>query len=454
MLRILLVHPPCNPREKAFPLGLAYLAAALTAAGHRVTGLDLGVERPARWPAAAANVDVVGMSAMSATWPTVRQLLAALPPDQGRLVVVGGPHATLFPDEILAEPVVDAAIAGEGDRVIGDVLRAWQQWRAGTGDAISAPSFPGVVWQQRWLQRGFRSQRDALRIDELGASSPDLRLFPLAAYTGMLTRRRRYTQMIASRGCRRACAHCPASRLLPGGRRARPVEDVVGEMVLLRERFGIDEFHFEDDSLFEEPAYVGALCRQIRRELPGVLWQCPNGCHPADLHLDMLAELAAAGCYRIYLGLHGVSVGAMQRLERVWDPATLDPLALEAGRLGLELGGYFTVGLPGESEADMRATVRFAVASRLAWAQFTPFRFIPGSALHAQRESLAGLLPPEPLVRRIVGLGYRQFYRSGGRWRYVLRSLNARNMTQMLARAYRKLLRGSPAEDRIMTGGK
>ena len=69
-------------------------------------------------------------------------------------------------------------------------------------------------------------------------------------------------------------------------------------------------------------------------------------------------------------------------------------------------------------------------------------------------ESLAGLLPPEPLVRRIVGLGYRQFYRSGGRWRYVLRSLNARNMTRMLARAYRKLLRGSPAEDRIMSGGK
>ena len=196
---------------------------------------------------------------------------------------------------------------------------------------------------------------------------------------------------------------------------------MVAEMRLLCDRFGIEEFHFEDDSLFEDPAYVIALCRAIRRGLPGVLWQCPHGCHPADLRSELIDELAAAGCYRLYLGLHDIGPQTMQLLQRPWEPASLGPLAEQARRAGVELGGYFTLGLPGQTEADMLAAVRFAVRSPLAWAQFTPFRFLPGSSLYERRDELAPLVPPAPFLRRIIAGAYRQFYLTGGRWRNALR---------------------------------
>ena len=439
-MRILLVQPPCDPRERAFPLGLASVAAALAAEGHELSGLDLGAHRHALWPAAANGFDVIGITAMSSQWPAVRGLLRSLSTDDRRLVLVGGPHATLFPDEVLAEPIVDVVIQGEGDRTVVGAIETWgSHYGKGNRNDRLSPS-AGVLWQQRWIERGFSSDRRPTRIEEIDRlPPPDRTLFPLDAFTGMATRRRRYTQIVASRGCRRACAHCPASRLLPGGRRARPVEQVVAEMRMLRDRFGIEEFHFEDDSLFEDRSYVLSLCGRIREELPGVIWQCPNGCHPADLHCDMLACLAAAGCYRIYLGLHTTSVAAMQLLQRAWEPATLEPLTAEARRVGVELGGYFTLGLPGQSESDMQDTVRFAVASGLAWAQFTPFRFIPGSALFDRRDELRNHLPPDRLIRRIIRRAYWRFYARHGRWRSALWNLNSRNAFQVLGRIAMKL---------------
>ena len=106
-MRILLVHPPCDPRERAFPLGLGAIAAALEAEGHEVVGLNSST-RCRRWPRAktagqsrgfragaafdllrfyaeperelgpdaAEGFDLIGLSAISPAWADVRRQLA------------------------------------------------------------------------------------------------------------------------------------------------------------------------------------------------------------------------------------------------------------------------------------------------------------------------------------------------------------------------------------------
>lgn len=436
-MRILLVNLPGDPRETMFPWELGSLAAVLKAEGHDVTGFDFGVHRNRRWPAVADAFDVVLWMPASPAWNRVRELLRKLDPRRRRLVIVGGPHATLFPEEVLAEPAVDLVILGEGERVVGEAIRAWR-----SGDPAS---IPGAVWQKRWTQRGFLSNRSRRRIDQLGElPPPDRAVFTIDAYGGMATRRARYTQLVAGRGSDRTDAHCPLARLLPGGRRTRPVQHVVEEMTMLRDRFAVGEYHFEDDGLLEDSHYVTDLCRLIRKELPGAIWQCPNGNHPDDLHVGMLEELAAAGCYRIYLQLHGPHPEAMRLLKRPWDPARIGPLTGEARRVGIELGGYFTLGLPDESPSRMQQTVRFAVDSGLRWAQFTRFDVVPGSQLDELRDELRQRLPAAPRVRRIIRQAYWRFYGSQGRWRLVLHNLNRRNAVPMLRRAVDKLLCGQP----------
>ena len=434
-MRILLVNLPRDWRETMFPLELASMAAVLGVQGYQVEGFDFGVQPESSWPEVAEAFDVVLLMVCQDTWNRTRQLLGQLEADDRRLIVTMGPYATLHPDQLLANAAVDVTVLGEGERVIVRVIRSWQS-------GSSAP-IPGAVWHQRWSEKGFISSREFHRVEQLDKLPvPDRTVFRADDYTGMATRRRRYTQIVATRGCCRTDAQSALARLLPGGRRARPVGHVIEEMAMLRERFGIREFHFEDDALFEDPDYVGDLHRQIRGRLPGVLWQCPNGNHPDDLAVEMLEGLAAAGCYRIYLQLDSPNPDAMRLLRRWWDPTRLGPLTATARRVGLELGGYFTLGLPDETPKQMRQTVRFAVRSGLRWAQFTPFRFTAGSELYDQREALSARLPAEPLVRQVIRKAYWRFYGSKCRWATVLRNLHGRNARQLLSRSCSKLLRG------------
>jgi len=436
-VRVLLVNLPRDPRELMFPLELASLGAVLKSQGHRPEGFDFALRRATAWPAVARRCDLLVWMPIPAVWPRVRRLLGELPADDRRMVVLAGPQATLFPQEVLATPAVDAVILGEAEQVIARAIHAWR-------DRVAA-DIPGVAWRDSRLEPGPGDVAPAERIERLDELPPaDRTVFGIDDYTGMATRRLRYTQIVAGRGSGRDCNHSARSRLLGGGRRARSVQNVLDEMAALRERFGIDEFHFEDDALFEDRRYVAELCRAIRRELPGVVWQCPSGNHPNDVPIDLLAELAAAGCYRIYIEPHSPRPAAMELLDWSWDPQRIGPLANRAGQVGIELGGYFTLGLPDESCRQMEQTVDFAVASGLRWAQFTPFRFVPGSELWRRRDELAPRLPDETAVRRAVRRAYRRFYGSPRRCWGVLRNINHRNAAQILRRAYDKLILGRP----------
>ncbi|HQB44932.1 MAG TPA: cobalamin B12-binding domain-containing protein, partial [Polyangiaceae bacterium] len=96
---VLLVHPS-RPRERTYPLGLAYLAAAAKRAGALVLGCDLRIDPPAKLVELLRQhpFDYVGITALSTTLSEaafiVQQVRRIQP---ASFVVVGGPHATLAP---------------------------------------------------------------------------------------------------------------------------------------------------------------------------------------------------------------------------------------------------------------------------------------------------------------------------------------------------------------------
>jgi len=436
-VRILLVNLPPDVRETMFPLELASAGAALKLSGHDISGFDLGLDRRASLASAAAACDVLVCMPDSDTWPLFSRLLAQLEPDARRLVVVGGTHATLFPDEVLRDEMVDLVIPGEPEEVIGRAVEAWHHRQPAT--------VPGAVWQERWTGQGFVSAGDYLRIERLDEiAPPDRDVFPIDAYKGMATRRTHYTQIVAGRGTDRTRIFSPLASALPGGRKVRSPRKVVDEMADLVERFGIGEFHLEDDGLLEQPDYVADLCEEICRRVPQVVWQCPGNNHPDDVSGEMLARMAAAGCYRVCLALHDMDPAAMESLDWSWDVARLEPLCRRAQQEGVQLGGYFTFGLPGQSAEQMRAAAAWAADSGLTWAQFTPLRLMPGSELWQRRERLAARIPPQRTIRRAVRRAYWKFYLGKRRWRAVLGELNRRNAGQLLRRAYDKMVRGRP----------
>ena len=91
--------------------------------------------------AADFGADVVGLSLMtpyaSMLGPVTQGLRAALPE---AFIVVGGPHVSAFEAGALVGNVADAAVAGEGERALEQVIRARQE-------GADLASIPGVLWR-------------------------------------------------------------------------------------------------------------------------------------------------------------------------------------------------------------------------------------------------------------------------------------------------------------------
>jgi anaerobic magnesium-protoporphyrin IX monomethyl ester cyclase len=155
--RVLLINPfyPISETPSP-PLGLAYLAGALEAAGVTVRILDLVVFP--QTPNTIADVleefrpDVVGATAVTMSAETAFALIRdvkRIAPDV--LTVMGGPHVTFSTEATLAAvPELDVIVRGEGEQTLLDLLNDAnrpQRWETIPGLAYRAN---GSVHQTAW----------------------------------------------------------------------------------------------------------------------------------------------------------------------------------------------------------------------------------------------------------------------------------------------------------------
>ena len=91
--------------------------------------------------AADFGADIVGLSLMtpfaSMLGPLTQGLRAALPE---AFIVVGGPHVSAFEAGALAGNAADAAVPGEGERALEQIIRARQE-------GANLTSIPGLLWR-------------------------------------------------------------------------------------------------------------------------------------------------------------------------------------------------------------------------------------------------------------------------------------------------------------------
>jgi len=123
------------------PLGLAYIAASLEQAGHRVSVVDafgMGLERLTPFGPVclrgvsnaeavaeiSTNTDVIELGCMfSCQWPATRLLIADIKRRFPNVpLVMGGEHANALPEFSLSQAPFDIAVLGEGEETAIHVL--------------------------------------------------------------------------------------------------------------------------------------------------------------------------------------------------------------------------------------------------------------------------------------------------------------------------------------------
>jgi radical SAM superfamily enzyme YgiQ (UPF0313 family) len=379
-MRVLLVKPYSHFPTRIPHLGLGYLATALRQAKHtpliadctreRINGR--GLVRLARESAA----EVIGISMFSADLPVVAdlipQLRRALP--DARLIL-GGPHPTALPCDTLRQlPEVDYIVAGEAELSLPRLL---EQLASGP---VDGDSIPGLAWRESGQIRTSLPRWET-DLDSLGFPAWDLlgpELYRIAPH-GAFVRQMPVAPIITTRGCPYPCTFC-AARVISGvPLRARSIGHVLDEIDLLIRRHGIREIHIEDDNFTARRNYVLEFCEGVSRRFPGLSWCCPNGVRLDTLDAELLAAMRRSGCYSLSLGIESGCDPMLKTIQKKLETAQVREKVELIHSVGLKTTGFFIIGLPDESEEQIRQTVRFARSLPLDHAQFSVFLPLPGT---------------------------------------------------------------------------
>ncbi len=386
-MKVLLAYPPTRksvpsilPREVessrgAFPpLGLLYLAAQVKAMpGVEVMVRDadnqgLNSDELAQ-EAEEQQVALVGITILSFHLLDALDLAEKIKQRSAQTkIIVGGPHAHIFPKETLGLGVFDYLALGEGEDSFKNFVMKLQ---AGETD----PRVDGVL-----AANGVENpDRLACHIEELDRLElPARELLPVGKYFSVLSPNRPATTAISSRGCPYRCIFCDRPHL--GKKfRARSAENVVAEMERCQE-LGIREVIFYDDNFTtgrERVLRIAELIIERRLRLP---WDIRA--RVGDLKPDDYRLLKKSGLVRIHFG---VESGDPDILETIKKGITIDEARAafaSAHKAGIETLAYFMIGLPGENEATLSRTVELARELKPDYVHFSLLMLFPGTPIY------------------------------------------------------------------------
>jgi len=297
-----------------FPQLTMPLLAAYTPPHWRVTHTDEIVQR-VRFD---RPFSLVAITANTAAAPHAYQL-AARYREQGIPVVIGGPHATLMPDEVANH--ANAVAVGEGELVWPMILRDCEEGR---------------------LSGIYRSER-----------LPDLEHMPAPRWD--LIKGRVYGKgvSIATRGCPFACDYCSIPAMYQRRMRYRPIGQVVDEIRRMPGRALV----FWDDNIGANPAYAMELFEAI---IPLKRWWTSQVTLEAVLDGEFLDLAARSGCKAMFIGLESISQASLNGANKKHNHVTsYRELTDQLHRHGIAIQAGTIFGFDHDDRSIFRNTVEY-----------------------------------------------------------------------------------------------
>jgi anaerobic magnesium-protoporphyrin IX monomethyl ester cyclase len=389
-MRVLLINPPYSAEERYGkdlgkfgplnePLGLAYLAANLEKGGHDVSILDapaLEVTKEGICDHIKKNeYGLVGVTMLTPMFNRSMEIVKgvkSLFPDI--LIVVGGPHPTILPEETLnTNREIDFAVIGEGEIILLNLVNALENNKP--IDGIS-----GVAYRKGNKVIINPPPQLVADLDELPI--PARHLLPMHAYH--ITRSRAKSEhaftVSVARGCPFNCAFC--CRIF--GRKARhhSVERIIEEIRMLVETYDAKEINLEADTLTVNRKFIMALCDAIINSglSKQVAWTCEARIDTVDE--DVLKKLKEAGCWQTS---YGVETGSQRLLDLVHKDITIEKIEKTFAitkKVGISIRAFYMLGIPTETREESLKTIAFAKKLDARWSQFTLFTPYPGTELY------------------------------------------------------------------------
>jgi anaerobic magnesium-protoporphyrin IX monomethyl ester cyclase len=350
----------------SIPFGIAMIASILQSAGHDVELLVFTPDTPI--------METLGpflqrfqprlfcLTAVSTQFPLICDIAEAIKKlDPAIFVVLGGAHASLMPEEAIASPFIDAVCVGEGDTAIVELATQIQTGRQPTG-------IPNL-----WLKQ------PGTNVVEKNESAPFLRnldslpFIDRELWRPWIHEPERDPSVLVGRGCPFRCSYCSNHMLgkLASGAyvRFRSPANIIAEIEQITQDAKVTNVYLEVETIGVKVDYAFQLCQALinfnaQRDTPIQFKINLAVTHKLVQDIDLLnrlfTEFKRANIVTINIGLESGSERIRNEVLRRPSYSNEDILYFcsLAKKYDIKITMFVMMGLPGESIADFRETLR------------------------------------------------------------------------------------------------
>jgi len=273
------------------------------------------------------------------------------------LTIAGGAHVTVCPEDILKDPNCDFILIGEAEESLKELLLALK-------NDEDLNLIDGLGWKNNG--KIIQNEKNNWITDLDSIPFPAYHVMELERYFGLeashgLRHKRKFSPIMTSRGCPAKCTFCSAYRVWGKKYRMRSVDNVLDEMRLLRNKYGVEELMFEDDNVTANTKRAKELFSRMIEEDFNFIWDTPNGVGAWSIDEKMLDLMKQSGCINLNFPVESGSQYVIDNI--IHKPIKLSKvrdLIRYCRKIDLNYGMFLVIGLPGEKLKDMWTSIRFA----------------------------------------------------------------------------------------------
>lgn len=350
-MKVILIRPPSSQGALTetsmvqHPINLCYLAAYLIKFGHEVKIIDCEVEEFDINKILGFNPEVVGLTAKTPTIKNAASIAKEIKSKMNAIIVVGGNHLTALPKETLEEfPAFDVGVIGEGEETLKQICERKPHneilgivYRSKDGITIN-PRAPPIK-----------------NLDELPFPARhllDMKKYKGASTPGFSREFLNITELFINRGCSwNFCTFC-ASEIMHKLFRTRSIDNVIAEMRECIEKYKINHFTIDDDTLTTSKERTLEFCKKVKAL--NITWDCDSR---VAVDREMLEAMKDSNCKKIAFGVESGSQRILQLIKKGITLQQVKNTFKWCRELGIETSAFFMIGShPDETWEELEMT--------------------------------------------------------------------------------------------------
>ena len=352
-MKTLLVSPPFgmaltaqdidvdkNVNITGVPIGLLYIGSYLRQKGYECDIINAPTEKDymKRFNDIVDNYDYIGFSVMT-TQISGALKMAKIAKDKGKVVVFGGPHPTLFPEQTIEHPLVDIVVNKEGEQTMLEIV-----------EGKELEDIKGII---------FIKNDNLIKTD----SRPFMNMddLPLLDFSFLPQNVWKALEMLpahSSRGCSHECTFC-INRVTCNWWRSMSAEKFLEQIEHLVKHFGQNQLvNIQDECFFVKKERTKEILKGMKKyKFKWVSNVRANYFTNGLVDDEVLKLLREANCYMLDLGAES---GSQRMLDFLKKGIKVEDI-LESNRKLTDhdvIGKYsFMTGLPTETKEDTDKTL-------------------------------------------------------------------------------------------------